>query len=164
MPILTVHGATVYIKDVAQVRDGYTLQNQHRARQRPPLGIAEGFFSVPAAKDLGYAQELRLPDCWRSMSASIASQPAARVSRNLGAEPCLRLLAPAKCIRIRFTTTWNGAIPSLTPRWCRSYTFTKRGGDVARANGADRTLLKEVNETPVGFRWKYKLEALSLVW
>jgi multidrug efflux pump subunit AcrB len=26
MPILTVHGATVYIKDVAQVRDGYTVQ------------------------------------------------------------------------------------------------------------------------------------------
>jgi uncharacterized protein YwbE len=53
MPILTVHGATVYIKDVAQVRDGYTLQNQHRARQRPPLGIAEGFFSVPAAEGPG---------------------------------------------------------------------------------------------------------------
>jgi multidrug efflux pump subunit AcrB len=26
MPILTVHGATVYIRDVAQVRDGYTVQ------------------------------------------------------------------------------------------------------------------------------------------
>jgi hypothetical protein len=24
--------------------------------------------------------------------------------------------------------------------------------------------LKEVNETPVLFRWKYKLEALSVVW
>jgi hypothetical protein len=162
MPILTVHGATVYIKVVAQVREGYTVQtNLVRANGRRSA-LLRVSLACQQPKDLGYAQELRLPDCWRSMSASIASQPAARVSRNLGAEPCLRLSAPAKCIRIRFTTTWNGAIPSLTPRWCRSYIFTKRGGDVARANGADRTLLREVNETPVGFRWKYKLEALSL--
>ena len=34
LPIRTVNGATVYIKDVAYVRDGFAVQQQHGARQR----------------------------------------------------------------------------------------------------------------------------------
>ena len=34
LPIKTVNGATVYIKDVAQVRDGFSGPEQHRAHQR----------------------------------------------------------------------------------------------------------------------------------
>jgi multidrug efflux pump subunit AcrB len=38
MPIKTVNGATVYIRDVAQVRDGFAGADQYRARKRPPFG------------------------------------------------------------------------------------------------------------------------------
>ena len=42
LPMKVVNGATVYIKDVAQVRDGYRRADQHRADQRPPRRAADG--------------------------------------------------------------------------------------------------------------------------
>ena len=34
--------------------------------------------------------------------------------------------APTRCTPTKFSTTWSGAIPSLTPRWCRFCMFTRR--------------------------------------
>jgi len=41
MPVKFANGATIFLKDVAQVRDGFAGAAEHRARGWPPLGSAQ---------------------------------------------------------------------------------------------------------------------------
>ena len=43
LPIKTVNGATIYIRDMAHVRDGYPPQKQRRARGRPSRRADDAF-------------------------------------------------------------------------------------------------------------------------
>ncbi len=42
LPIKTVNGATIYMRDVAHVRDGFAAADQRGARGRPPVGADDG--------------------------------------------------------------------------------------------------------------------------
>jgi len=41
IPIKVVNGATVFVKDVGQVHDGWLVQQKRRSAERPPLGAAQ---------------------------------------------------------------------------------------------------------------------------
>ena len=72
LPIKTVNGATVYMHDVAQVRDGYGGANQHRPHQRLSRSAADVLKNGKAStldiiKQMKKAAPRRLkPDCRQS--------------------------------------------------------------------------------------------------
>ena len=76
LPIKTVNGTTIYIRDVAHVRDGYAAADQHRPRRRAARGAADR--SSRAAR----ASTLDIVDAHQGAAPAIAADAAAGARRS----------------------------------------------------------------------------------
>ena len=93
LPIRTVQGSTIYIRDVAHVRDGFPAADQHRAARRPARRAADD----PEVRQRFHARHRR-PRARRSCRAS---RPRCRRSWRC------RPRSTSRCSSARRSTAWS---------------------------------------------------------